>query len=399
MRPISDGGDGVILNPHQLHSAVNRPPRRVLSWKRKLFLGLLISGLVLCIPEVVLRICLFEIAVPEPAVVCAWPAADQDMQDLGYFLQPDKDCFYDLRPGARYTYLGTPMDNINSRGFRGPVLAREHPNSVRIACFGDSSTFGMCVSEELTWVRQLEGLLRERNVGRGIETLNAGVIGYTVFQGQRKYRAKVRPYKPDVAVLAFGAINEQLPAVGGTDVERASQWNSAFRMHTNSLAHYAWRLRTVQLLGQGLLEARAQKRQESILRYQLNLAEFTRGESYQPRMSYEEFEQYLLDFVHELRNDGCTPILVQPHRQKSTEQRYPQVVPLSDVIRRIGASEDVPLFDCQELFRRDPDYETAYFADTHHPNATGNRVMAEALAEFLDSNLKQRLRGQVVSHE
>src|SRR5262245_24432140 len=141
------------------------------------------------------------------------------MQDLGYFLQPDPHAFYDLRPGAQYSYFGTPMDTINPDGFRGPSVRKEHAGCLRIACLGDSSTFGMCVSEALSWPRQLEGLLRERRTGKPIDVINAGVIGYSVLQGQRKYEAKVRPYNPDFAVLAFGAINDQMPAGDAPDLE------------------------------------------------------------------------------------------------------------------------------------------------------------------------------------
>jgi lysophospholipase L1-like esterase len=356
---------------------------RALSWHRKLIWGLLVSGVIVSLPEALLRLCLFEVPVPPPATLCAWPSADAQMTDLGYFLRPDMTCFYDLRPGARYSYEDGPADVINESGMRGPNIPRGAKNAVRIACFGDSSTFGMCVSEELTWVRQLEGLLREARQRRNLETINAGVIGYTVYQGRAKYHARVRTLKPDVALLAFGAINEQLPAMGASDVARGATWGHEYYRHVHGIADRVWALRTVQLVGQKALEARQRERTALMAAWHRAYGEFEAGRPYQSRMSYDEFRTCLTQFIDDLRHDKCLPILVNPHRRESTEKRYPQVLPLSEVILDVARSSDVLLLDCNELFKQNPNYETEYFADTHHPNECGNRVIAAAAAEFL----------------
>src|SRR5262245_16666817 len=92
--------------------------RRALGWKRKVVWGLLVTAIAFGVPEMALRVCLFRVRIPAPATVYAWPAADAQMDDLGFFLQPDENCFYDLRPGARYSYRNSTMDVINAAGFR-----------------------------------------------------------------------------------------------------------------------------------------------------------------------------------------------------------------------------------------------------------------------------------------
>jgi lysophospholipase L1-like esterase len=310
------------------------------------------------------------------------------MADLGYFLQPDEACFYDLRPGSRYGYRDIAMDVINENGLRGPDIIRQPKSAVRIVCLGDSSTFGMCVSEQMTWVRQLEGILRER-LGRNIEAINGGVIGYTVLQGLHKYETKLRAYEPDIAMLAFGAINEQMPALGATDVERARVWARDYQWHLRGISDHAWKLRFVQLLGRGVVEARWRDRRELVRKCQTAQASFDGGRHYQARMTYDEFEQYLTQFIEVLRRDQCLPILVNPHRRASTEQRYPQVVRLSEIIRQVGQANDVPVLDCNHLFKQNLNHEVDYFADTHHPNVWGNRVIAESAAEFLDPYVRE----------
>src|SRR5262245_61103169 len=97
---------------------------RTLSWNRKLIWGLLLSGVILALHEAVLPLCLYEVPVPPPATLCAWPSADAQMTDLGYFLRPDETCFYDLRPGARYSYHNSVWDVVNESGMRGPNIPR-----------------------------------------------------------------------------------------------------------------------------------------------------------------------------------------------------------------------------------------------------------------------------------
>ena len=62
--------------------------------------------------------------------------------------------------------------STNSIGLRGPELADPKPE-IRIACVGDSVTFGWGVSYEESYPARLERLLIER--GRSVEVLNAGV--------------------------------------------------------------------------------------------------------------------------------------------------------------------------------------------------------------------------------
>lgn len=68
-------------------------------------------------------------------------------------------------------------------GIRANYSAEIPPNVFRILVLGTSQTWGAgAVSEEATWVRQLERLLEERPGGMRVECINAGVSGMMAAQ-------------------------------------------------------------------------------------------------------------------------------------------------------------------------------------------------------------------------
>jgi hypothetical protein len=70
-----------------------------------------------------------------------------------------------------------------------------------VACLGSSMTYGSTLPYEETWPPILEGALREQ--GMRVEVLNFAVQGYMLEQSLRNYRVNVRPFRPDVVLLAL----------------------------------------------------------------------------------------------------------------------------------------------------------------------------------------------------
>jgi lysophospholipase L1-like esterase len=101
---------------------------------------------------------------------------------------------------------------INSEGFRGPMVSKtKAAGTFRVVVLGDSVTFGYGVSESDTYPRQLERRLRALEhkpaafAGRPhVEVVNAGVIGYSSWQGRVLYDERIRDYSPDLVVVQFG---------------------------------------------------------------------------------------------------------------------------------------------------------------------------------------------------
>lgn len=113
---------------------------------------------------------------------------------------PSADARRYLGPTGRIDYV------INEYGFRGPAPSVRKPDGVvRIACMGDSFTFGEGVRYEDTWPAVLGRRLNDsRPEGvKAYETLNAGVQGYGLLDCLLWYGIRIEKFDPDVVVLAF----------------------------------------------------------------------------------------------------------------------------------------------------------------------------------------------------
>ncbi|MDP8254549.1 MAG: GDSL-type esterase/lipase family protein [Candidatus Alcyoniella australis] len=109
-----------------------------------------------------------------------------------------------------------PGWHVNAQGFRGDSLKRDKPaDTLRVLCLGDSCTFGLGPDGGVPWDRTypqlLATLLAEKMSGVRVETINAGVPGYSSFQGLRYLESELLAYKPDVVTAYFG-INDSYEA-------------------------------------------------------------------------------------------------------------------------------------------------------------------------------------------
>lgn len=141
---------------------------------------------------------------------------------------------YDPRVSPPYTG-GRVEYSINSFGFRGPETTIEKkPGVTRIACLGDSFTFGEGVAEASTWPRKLEFMLNDKDTRTGFglnstpdttyEIINCGVQGHGTVDEFLYYRMHVAQFKPDIVILGF-FLND---AMAGTETIRQNEeWTRA----------------------------------------------------------------------------------------------------------------------------------------------------------------------------
>src|SRR5262245_42920123 len=119
---------------------------RVLGRLGLVALSIPLAALALAAAEGVLAA--FDIAPPPPAI-----DVDSDDSSAVTAIVWDRDLLYRYAPST--DILG--LYRTNAAGYRGPEFrAEKAPGVVRIACVGDSCTFGLGVREEHTWTRQLE---------------------------------------------------------------------------------------------------------------------------------------------------------------------------------------------------------------------------------------------------
>src|SRR4030095_3147421 len=93
----------------------------------------------------------------------------------------------------------TPAEQrIGTHGFRGAPLAPKSPVTFRIACIGDSITYGDGLGESQTMPVMLQRILQARYPRRRIDVLNAGVLQYTSAETFAALALRVLDYKPDI---------------------------------------------------------------------------------------------------------------------------------------------------------------------------------------------------------
>lgn len=92
---------------------------------------------------------------------------------------------------------------VNEQGFRGPVVARERtPGTLRVACLGDSHTFGEGVVADQTWPAHLARELADTGLTPP-EVMNCGVNAYDTLQEVLWMEREVLGYEPDVVLLQY----------------------------------------------------------------------------------------------------------------------------------------------------------------------------------------------------
>jgi hypothetical protein len=108
---------------------------------------------------------------------------------------------------------------LNSLGFRGEEMTpAKRPTTVRIACVGDSWTFGMPVGQDQSYPSRLAAWLRQERPGTSYEVQNFGVLGYSSFQGLQLLKTRVLDFHPDIVVIGFGMNDSEVAGYRDKDI-------------------------------------------------------------------------------------------------------------------------------------------------------------------------------------
>ena len=99
--------------------------------------------------------------------------------------------------GSEHIYVKTNSDGLRSDYEREPFKQAD----VRIACLGDSFTFGYGVQGDRSYPAVLEELLQQQLPKSRVAVLNAGVTSYSPLLEDRLLRRVVRHYQPQVVML------------------------------------------------------------------------------------------------------------------------------------------------------------------------------------------------------
>lgn len=270
--------------------------------------------------------------------------------------------------------LWRPMDRwpYNSQHMKGTVAALPKPPDVfRIICYGDSNTDG---PNENTWPERLEQLLNERRATteRRFEVLNAGVAGYSSYQGLLRFRQQVEEFDPDLIFVSFGW-NDAAPAVGQPD--RLYQPPGPLYVAAERVLI---RYRFYRVM-QKLIRPSGPERVDTDV---------------QPRVPINDYLTNLDDFGKLSRaNDIGVIYLTRPYEVpregmlKALGDMRIRVPSYNDALRQFGQPEDVQFIDVHQHFAFEGN--KPLFTDDAHFSESGVDRMAELLYEHLIASLEK----------
>lgn len=119
-------------------------------------------------------------------------------------LQQDPRLFWRQRPNLNVLFEGHNV-KTNSRGLRADAEYKpgKQKHATRIICLGASPTFGWGVEYRDTYPYRLQQLLRQDSPDTNIEVINAGMIGYSSYQGKLFLENEILRYSPDIITVSY----------------------------------------------------------------------------------------------------------------------------------------------------------------------------------------------------
>jgi len=364
--------------------------------QKKALLSLAVAVCTLGVAELGLRLFGFKFMPKEIPLVIWNSKEDKQFDSLQALHRMDPECLWTPQPLAVIPW--SPGESINAHSYRGPLL-KLNPKAppFRVAFLGDSSTFGWGIDFEQTYAAQCAAALSE--AGIPTEPINAGVIGFTILQGLSRYRALVRDYKPDVVVLAFGAVNDHYAAPSRESdhekmrklTEESAGLGRTGRWLRESLriAHFVDSMRFER---SGGMQALRKRYRESRRREFASLAEVGQKDyAGVRRISLVEYRRYLEELVEEIRADGARVVLLSMPRKLASEDEAPVLVEYSYATEAAATRLQVPLIDVRTHLRSYGEvYESGLFLDNWHPRPKGHQLIAEDLFPLLTSIAAER---------
>jgi lysophospholipase L1-like esterase len=274
----------------------------------------------------------------------------------------DRNLVYD--PVLIWRPVSGQFSPFNPQGFRGvPVDTVKPPGTLRIVALGDSNTFGWDVDEGANWPSQLQALFATSHPGT--EVINAGVWGYSSFQGVRRFH-EMLAFAPDIVLISFGA----------NDAHQVRVPDAAYvRRHDRMerLTRATQRLRLAQLA--------------VAVADRVDTASGAGG-ALEPRVSLDDYAAHLREMVRVGQQRGIQLVLLtRPFTGRSADPASwkTHAPAYNAVVGAVAGEENVLAIDLHAHVQDHPEY----FDDESHFGVEGHRVAAELIYAQLVRRIQQ----------
>jgi lysophospholipase L1-like esterase len=248
----------------------------------------------------------------------------------------------------------------NAEGFRtAEVPEFKAPGEYRILALGDSSIFGDKVSAESNvFTSVLEEKLRS-NFPRPLRVINAGVPGYSSYQGLYLFDEIKAKYKPDLLLLGYFN-SDSLPDI----------MEDKYRNPNPS-----WIKAIQKVLAQSML-------------YQfihIEILRFKKENFFPPlprrvnRVSVADYRKNLETFILWAKHNSCGVILLNMPPDLSTGH----YLEYRNVLYELADRYKLPVADFYKIWTKKGWLSSEYYADNIHPNDKGHRKMADILYDLI----------------
>jgi lysophospholipase L1-like esterase len=291
----------------------------------------------------------------------------------------DPSLFWRLKPGLVAARWDRNLVTTNAQGLRYPrLVGKKAPGAYRIACFGDSVTFGFGVPllpegaspADIDPTRKpypalMEEWLRASNPARAVEVIPYAVPGYSSHQGREWIRSEAARLDADVVTACFG-------------------WNDIGRR--NMTDKQAMPTGLLPVLSRGLVGS-----SQALLHARQWWITARRGGAPAPgwklamRVPREDYVANLVAIARVARDAGSFPVLIGPvYRDNHSHPPEGEDIAGHRAALREAAREDgIAYAEIPELTEGGWPDNHPLFLEHIHPNHRGHRLMARRLLEFL----------------
>jgi lysophospholipase L1-like esterase len=295
--------------------------------------------------------------------------------ELSYprFFQRDHYLFWKFRPNQiiKSDFFVEGEYRICSSGLRNQEFSREKPDGVfRIICLGNSNTFGWKQAEKDAYPQRLQELCGRNPSGLKIEVINAGITGYSSYQGKLFLKNYILKLKPDLVLVNYGW-NDLLPAKFGIedkDQKMPPQWILDIQNILSRTTLY----QILKSFWVGRFSHRQEKRAGV------------------PRVSLQNFQSNLIEIGEICKQNRVSVLfLTNPIAYLGpgkTSRVHPVNQSYNNIIRMLARDQRYEVLDIAASFlNREDSYDNGTI-DYIHYNSSGHILIARAIYEYLVTN-------------